>query len=70
MLVHLWLKFLIYVGYNFPAIKEESSGMPAPTFPPPLNHLSLDLSANTNVDQKTVDTTCKSIPSLIFLTPA
>ena len=49
-------------------MKEEPSGISVPSFPPPLNHLPLDLSANTIVDKKTVDTTCSSIPSLTFLT--
>ena len=68
-LVQLWLQFLIDIGYKFPAVKEEQSGMSVPSFPPPLDHLPLDLSANTIVDKKTVDTTCSSIPSLTFLTP-
>ena len=69
MLVQLWLQFLVDIGYKFPGVKEKPSGMSAPTFPPPLKRLPLDLSADKDIDQQTVDATCKSIPSFTFLTP-
>ena len=69
MLVQRWLQFLVDVGYKFPAVKEKLDGVSVPTFPPPLNHSAFDLSADKDVDERTVDATCKYIPSLTFLTP-
>ena len=67
-LVQQWLQFLIDVGYKFPLIREGKNRVLIPSFPRPLNHTSPALTGEEVLDEAAVQSYCKSIPSLKFVT--
>ena len=67
-LVQQWLQFLIDVGYKFPQIQKEVIHARIPAFPTPLNHTSSNLNGEEILDEETVESYCKSAPSLKFVT--
>ena len=69
-LLQQWLQFLLDVGYMFPLVRDEHSSVPLLSYPIPASYTSSSshLNGEEILDEETVQSYCKSVPSLKFVT--